>query len=97
MCASNSSGGDDVYASACSDVDSGGDGRGSCPAGGKERGKIGAAGLGYIGGFGDQGDLIFGETYHELPVENRNGRRECAGCANSSFHLESRVEIVGAG
>jgi hypothetical protein len=41
--------------------------------------------------------LLFGETYDELSVEDRNGCRECARLANDSFHLESRVEIVRTG
>jgi hypothetical protein len=65
--------------------------------GGEDGGKIGAAGLGHIGGFGDTYDLLFRETYDEQSVEDRNGCRECASFANDSFHLESRVEIVRLG
>ena len=41
--------------------------------------------------------MLFGETYDELSVEDRNGCRECASFANDSFHLESRVEIARPG
>jgi hypothetical protein len=41
--------------------------------------------------------LLFGETYDELSVEDRNGCRECASFANGSFHLESRIDIAWAG
>jgi hypothetical protein len=97
MGAANPASGNDVYTCSGSDEDSGGDGGGSRPAGGEDGGKIGGAGLGHIGGFGDRGGLLFGETYDELSVEDRSGCRECARFANGSFHLESRLEIARPG
>ena len=78
MRTADAAGGNDVYARSGSDEDSGGDRCCSRPAGGEDRGKIGAAGLGHIGGFGNGRDLLFGKTHDELPVEEGKGCREGA-------------------
>ena len=97
MRTANPAGGNNVYAYSSGDEESGGDGGGARPAGGEDGGKIGAAGLDHLRGFGDTDDLLFGETYDEQSVEDCNGCRECASFANDNFHLESRVEIVRPG
>jgi len=97
MRATDPSGSNNLYARSGSNEGGGGNGSGSRPAGCKDGRKIGATGLGYIGGFGDGSDLLFVEAYDQLPVQDRNGRRECPGFANGSLHLKSRAEIVRSG